>query len=56
MNPLRRPTRVIQIDAGMVNTTVPRNIVAMGAVASSGFDATIAPAKPAIVITRTEAV
>ncbi len=33
MNPLRRPTRVIQRDAGSVEIAVPRNMAAIGAVA-----------------------
>jgi hypothetical protein len=55
-NPARRPTRAIHIDAGNIIAAVPTNIVAMGKVAHRGALATCAPARPPIVMTRTETV
>lgn len=51
-NPLRRPTFAIQADAGNVETAVPRNMDAIGAVANSGLVAIWLPAKPPTVMTR----
>jgi hypothetical protein len=41
----------IHIDAGNVAAAVPRNIAAIGMVASSGRDAIWPPARPPMVIT-----
>ena len=54
--PARLPTRVIQIEAGKVVTAVPRNIAAIGMVASSGRGAIWPPASPPTVITMTDTV
>jgi lactoylglutathione lyase len=48
--------RVIHVEAGKVVVAVPRNIAAMGMVASSGREAIIPPARAPTVITMTEAV
>ena len=56
MKPMRRPTRVIHMDAGKVMIAVPRNMPAIGIVASSGLGVICAPARPPTVITRTETV
>src|SRR5688500_10749935 len=56
MKPGRRPERAIQIDAGTIVATVPRNIEAMGAVARSWTLAVWAPASPPTVITSVDAV
>ncbi|SSS28108.1 Uncharacterised protein [Acinetobacter baumannii] len=54
--PLRRPTRAMSIDAGNIIKAVPKNIEAIGSVASVGVFAIFAPAKPPMVMTMTETV
>lgn len=54
--PARRPTRVIHIEAGKVTTAVPRNMAAIGSVASSGRAAILAPASAPTVMTSTDTV
>ena len=49
-----RPTRVIHIEAGTVDTAVPRNIAVIGAVTHSGDGARMLPARPPMVITNLE--
>ncbi len=54
--PLRRPTCAINIDAGNIIKAVPKNIDAMGKVASIGVLEIFAPAKPPIVMTMIDTV
>ncbi|MCY1421344.1 hypothetical protein D9M71_369950 [compost metagenome] len=54
--PLRRPTCAMSIEAGNIIKAVPKNIDAMGKVASVGVFAILAPAKPPIVMTITDMV
>ena len=56
MKPVRLPLAAIHSDAGTVAIVVPRNIEAMGAVASPGALAICAPASPPTVTTSAAAV